>query len=249
MVSSANTSLINGLASKARLSEDDKAALAVLPIDELDVRRGQDILREGERPTRSALVISGLTCSYKLLANGKRQITAINHPGDVPDLQSLHLDLADNSILTLADCRIGYIRHRDLDELCATHPTITKALWRATLVEAAVYREWATNLGQRDAIARMAHLFCETLVKQEVAGLAKDHSCRFQVTQIELADALGLSVVHVNRSLMELRASESVSFERGELIARDWPALQRQGQFNAAYLHLQLDDRPPHKLI
>jgi CRP-like cAMP-binding protein len=249
MSSSANAVLIKGILTKAKLSEADKEALAGLLIDEIEVRRGQDIIREGERPTRCALLISGLTCSYKMLANGRRQITAFNHPGDVPDLQSLHLEVADNSILTLTVSRIGYIRHRELEELCYAFPNIAHALWRTTLVDSAIYREWTTNLGQRDALSRMAHLFCETLVKQEAAGLGSGKSCRFPVTQADLADALGLSVVHVNRSLMELRSSGSVSFERAELIAHDWPALREQGQFEPSYLHLQMDDRALHKAM
>ncbi|WP_312793760.1 Crp/Fnr family transcriptional regulator [Tianweitania sp.] len=248
MPGSANAALIKGLATKARLSEEDRSALAALPIDELHVQRGQDVLREGDRPSRSALLISGLTCSYKTLASGRRQITAFYHAGDVPDLQSLHLDVADNSILALVDSHIGYIRHRDLEDISAKYPTVSKALWRATLVDAAIYREWTTNLGQRDAMSRMAHLFCETLVKQQVIGLASGDSCMFPVTQAELADALGLSVVHVNRSLMELRASGTISFERAELIVHDLGALEKQGGFDRSYLHLRMDDHAPHKL-
>jgi len=248
-MNSAASALIAALSTKTKLPDGDQDALASLPIEELEIRRGQDIIREGDRPTRSMILLAGLTCSYKTLPNGNRQITAFHVPGDIPDIQSLHLDVQDNSILSMSDCRVGFMRHRDVSELCFSRPPIAMGFWRVTLVDTAIYREWTTNVGQRPAVARMAHLFCEVLTRLMHLGLTKDYSCALPVTQVDLADALGLSVVHVNRTLMELRKSGSLRFERGELTALNWPLLARQAQFDPSYLHLQMDDHAPYKLV
>ena len=235
---SAMSSLIRGLSTKIKLSDTDRQALETLPIDISDVKRGQDVVREGERSGRCLLVVSGMVCSHKLLANGRRQILALHIQGDLPNLQSLLVDVQDCSILTLSDCQLGFVQHHHIRDLCMKSPTVAMVLWRSSLLDASIFKEWTANVGQRQSTARMAHLFCETLTRLNAMGLAPDHSADFPLTQADLGDALGISTVHVNRTVMELRKTGSVSLERGRLSALNWPLLQRQGQFDPSYLNL-----------
>ena len=143
--------LIRKLESIFTLSEDERDALVNLPMQVMDLRADQDIVREGDRPSRSCLVLEGLACTYKITGEGKRQIMAFHISGDVPDLQSLHLRVLDTSLGTITPCKVGFIRHETLHDLCGRYPRITSALWRQTLIDAAVFREWMASIGQREA--------------------------------------------------------------------------------------------------
>ncbi|SCY92571.1 Crp/Fnr family transcriptional regulator [Microvirga guangxiensis] len=122
-------------------------------------------MREGDRPSRSCLLLSGFACVYKLTVAGKRQIVSFTLPGDIPDLQSLHLKVLENSVGTMSQCRVGFIAHEDLRNLCTRYPRITAALWRETLIDAAIFREWVMNLGRREGVSRMAHVPCELMTR------------------------------------------------------------------------------------
>jgi CRP-like cAMP-binding protein len=134
---------------------------------------------------------------------------------------------------------LGFIQHEPLRELCAAQPRIASAFWRDTLVEAAIFREWTTNVGRREAYARLAHVLCELVVRMRAVGLAEDHRCELPMTQAELADATGISTVHVNRTLQELRRDELITLTGGKLQVLDWPRLKEIGDFDPRYLHLK----------
>jgi CRP-like cAMP-binding protein len=187
------------------------------------------------------VLLSGFTCTYKMTGNGKRQIMGFGIPGDIPDLQSLHLDVLDNSLGTLTQCRVGFIPHETLRDLCNRFPRITAAFWRETLIDAAIFREWVMNVGQREAYQRMAHLFCELMVRLRAVGLAEDHACDLPITQGELADAIGVSTVHVNRVLQEMRSHGIIELRGDRLNIPDWETLKRVGDFDPTYLHLKRD--------
>jgi CRP-like cAMP-binding protein len=244
-MSALNELLLRRACRLARLSDEDKDAIRALPIEEADVGARQDLARTHEKPSRSILIASGLAATYKDTLDGKRQIHAFHQEGDMPDLHSLHLTTLDITLSTLTPCKIGFMRHDHLRALCEKHPRITAGLWRSTLIDASIHREWITNLGQRQAPARMAHLFCEVIVRMEVAGLAETghaRACRFPVTQTVLAEALGMSIVHVNRTLQELRDANLLSFDNGRLEIFDWRKLVRVAGFDATYLHLDDED-------
>jgi CRP-like cAMP-binding protein len=230
--------LLARLASMAPLTADERRALLELPMRVAELRPDQDVVRAGDRPSRAFLLIEGLAASFKLTSEGRRLSIALHVPGDVPDLQSLHLTSLDTSVATITPCRIGFIYHEDLNALCDRWSGLRGALWRATLVDAAIAREWMVGLGQQDAFARLAHLFCEVLVRLEAVGLARDHACAWPVTQVELGDLVGLSTVHVNRTIRDLRAAGLISLTGARLKALDWPRLQEAGEFDPAYLHL-----------
>ncbi|WP_311924682.1 Crp/Fnr family transcriptional regulator [Microvirga sp. 3-52] len=194
-------SLIRRLESIFGLSEGERQALEDLPMRVMTIKADQDIVREGDRPSRSCLILSGFACTYKVSAQGKRQIVSFNLPGDVPDLHSLHLKTLDNSIGTVSPCSVGFITHEALRDICDRYPRIAAALWRNTLFDAAIFREWVLNVGRREAYTRMAHVLCELLVRLQAVGLVKDDACDLPITQAEFADAIGVTPVHVNRVL------------------------------------------------
>ncbi len=221
------------------LSEDEKAALAALPTQVTDLGADQDITREGDRPSRCGVLLEGFACTYKETRDGKRQIMALHIPGDIPDLQSLHLGTLDNSIGTITPCKVGFVQHAALRELCHGYPRIADAFWRVTLIDAAVFREWMLSNGRREAHDRMAHLLCELVTRLRAVGLAQDYACELPVTQVELGDATSLSPVHVNRTLQELRGAGLITLQGGKLRVNDWEGLKEAAGFDPAYLHLE----------
>jgi CRP-like cAMP-binding protein len=231
--------LILKLDSIFTLTDDERKALANLPMQVVVIKENQDIVRAGDQPSRSCLLLSGFACVYKITGAGKRQIVGFNIPGDMPDLQSLHLDILDNSVSTLTQCRVGFITHEALRGICERYPRITTAFWRDTLIDAAIFREWVTNVGQREAYSRMAHVFCELIVRLRAVGLVEDHRCDLPITQAEFGDALGVSTVHVNRVLQEMRATGLIELSGDRLFVPDWEALKKAGDFDPTYLHLR----------
>ena len=231
--------LIRKLESIFTLSDDERQAVLNLPLQVTNIKADQDIVREGDRPTRSCVLLEGFAAMFKVTAEGKRQITAFYIPGDIPDLQSLHLEVLDTGLATISPCKVGFIQHEALQDLCDRNPRIAKALWRETLIDASIFREWTVNVGRREAYARIAHILCELMVRLQVVGLTQGHTCKIPVTQSEFADATGLSNVHVNRVLQELRADGLILLKGDTLQVLDWDQLKQAGDFDATYLHLQ----------
>jgi CRP-like cAMP-binding protein len=231
--------LIRKLESIFTLTDDERQTLETLPMQVVALKENQDIVRVGDRPSRSCLILSGITCTYKLTGDGKRQIQAFNIPGDIPDLQSLHLEVLDNSLGTLTPCSVGFITHEVLDKLCERHYRIAKAFWRETLIDGAIFREWMTSIGQREAYPRIAHLLCEMMVRLAAVGLANGSSCHWPITQAEVGDALGITTVHVNRVLQEMRADGLIELKGERLTIPDWDKLKEAGDFDPTYLHLE----------
>jgi CRP-like cAMP-binding protein len=229
--------LIRRLGSIATLSRQEKDALLHLPLTIRELGSDQDIVREGDRPSECCVVLSGMAFRYKMTEGGKRQIMSFHIAGEIPDLQSLYLHSMDHSLATLTPCRLAFIAHQALHGLFAQHPRLSAVFWRETLIDAAVFREWVINVGRRPASTRMAHLLCELFLRHKAVGLVTDHSFEFPITQAELADALGLSTVHVNRTLQELRAQGLIGEHGHRLTILDWNELKRVGEFDPLYLH------------
>ena len=202
-----------------------------------------DIAREGEKPKDVHLVLNGWACRYKQLEDGRRQIVSFFLPGDICDLNVFILREMDHSIGTITPVSVADLSREFFDEISAAYPRIASAFWWETLVNAAIQREWTMNLGQRTASERMAHLLCELFFRLRLAGLAEDNSCSFPLTQADLAEATGLSKVHVNRTLQELRASNLIVLKGKMLVLPDLERLMDAGLFNANYLHLDREGR------
>src|SRR4051794_1083110 len=236
-----STPLIHKLESILVLSEDEKDVLRKLSGTIKTVGPRQDLVREGDRPSECCLILDGFAYRYKLTESGKRQIFSFHIPGDIPDLQSLHIDVMDHSLGALTEVEAMFISHETVRDLVRRCPRIGEAFWRDTLIDAAVFREWIVNLGRREAYGRMAHLLCEFYVRLRSVGLTNGSACQMPLTQADLADAVGISTVHVNRTLQELRAAGLISLRQRSLTVEDWEGLREAGEFDAAYLHLRTE--------
>jgi CRP-like cAMP-binding protein len=240
-LSAASAPLIRKLESIFRLTTEEEQAIRELPIHVRELREDRDVVREGDRPSQCGLLIDGFVCRYQSMGDGRRQIMSFHIPGDIPDLLSLHLPVMDHSLGTLAPSKIGFIPHRDMQLLIRSHPRLGDAFWRDTLIDAAVFRAWMMGIGRRSAYARIAHLFCELVLRIRSVGLATGYSIRLPLTQEEVADALGLSTVHVNRVVQELRANGLITWSAKVLTVNDWEGLQQAGEFDPTYLHIRQD--------
>lgn len=228
----------------ARLSADDHVALDRLAgerLRRLDAR--QDVIREGDRPHFLNLVLEGWACRYKVLADGRRQIVAFFVPGDLCDLNVYLLRQMDHSIGAITDLTYAEISSDLFDEATEGRPRLMRAMWWDSLVTAAIQREWTTDIGQRSALERIAHLFLELFLRLEAVGLVQDESCPMPLTQNELADAMGMTPVHANRTIRDLRASGTIELSGRRLTVLDRSGLAGIAQFDPAYLHLQRDGR------
>ena len=233
------TPLIRKLESILVLSDEERDVLRNVSGTIKTVGPRQDLVREGDRPHECCLVLEGFVYRYKLTEEGKRQIFSFHIPGDIPDLQSLHIDVMDHSLAALTATKALFIPHETVCDLMRRCPRIGDAFWRDTLIDAAVFREWIMNLGRREAYGRMAHLLCEFYVRLKAVGLTNGDACDLPFTQAELADATGLSAVHVNRTLQELRGEGLIALRAGSLTVLDWERLKEAGEFDPAYLHLK----------
>jgi CRP-like cAMP-binding protein len=232
--------LTRKLESIFKITDSERRAISSLPMQVTTIKSDQDIVREGDRPSRCCLILSGFACTYKVTAEGKRQIVAFIIMGDIPDLHSLHLKQLDTSVGTISPCKVGFIPHEALWSLCKEHPRIAAAFWRETLVDASIFREWMLNVGRREAYQRAAHILCELITRLKAIGLAQDHSYELPITQGEFADALGLTTVHVNRVFQKLRADGIIVMKGTQLNIPDWEKLKEAGDCDSAYLHLEL---------
>ena len=230
--------LIRKLESIATLTAQECEAVQNLPARIRTLGSGQDMVRDGDTPSHCCLILDGWLCRYKLLDEGRRQIFSFHIPGDLPDLQSLHVPVMDHSIGTLTEATVALVPHESLRELILRFPRLGTVLWRDTLIDAAIFREWMIGMGRKSAYARIAHLFCEMYLKLEAVGLAGEHRCPLPITQLELADALGLSNVHVNRVLQALRAEGLITLRSSTLVVHAWDELCRSSEFDPTYLRL-----------
>ncbi|MCJ2086336.1 Crp/Fnr family transcriptional regulator [Methylobacterium sp. E-005] len=236
---SAMTMLIRKLESIAALSDKERRAIQSLPGRIQNLGAQQDIVRDGDQPKHCCVILDGWACRYKLLSQGRRQILSFHISGDIPDLPSLHVPTMDHSIATLTKAVVALIPHESLRELTARHPGIAAAFWRDTLVDAGIFRAWLISLGQRSAFEHVAHLFCELYLKLQAVGLAGDHRCPLPITQADIADALGLTPVHVNRVLQEMRGRTLITLRGRMLVIQAWDELLRLSEFDPTYLQLE----------
>ena len=246
--------LIRKLEHFTRLSGEDKRALQGLAQKVRHIGPHQDIIREGDTPLYVNLILEGWACRYKQLEDGRRQIISFFVPGDLCDPHVFVLREMDHSIASLTPLCLAQIPREVLLAVTDQHPRITRALWWEALVTAATQREWTVNIGQRSALERMAHLFCELFIRLRCVGLSEADSCPMPVTQAELADAMGLTSVHVNRTLKEMRSAGLIVLKSKTLTIPDLAALQKVALFNANYLHLEhegahLDANEPDHVV
>ena len=223
----------------APLSPEDKRLLDHLVTRRRQFGAGEDFISEKEVPRYVHVVLEGCAVRYKLLPDGRRQNIALMLPGDVCDMHVCLLKEMDHSIGALVPSTAALIEREQILEITEKHPRLTKAMWWSTLQDEAILREWLLNVGRRNAYERLAHLFYEIYVRLHAVGLADDNRCEIPLTQAQLADALGISNVHVNRSLQRLRREELVVFHGHSLTITDPEGLKALSAFDPSYLHLE----------
>ncbi len=226
------------------LTDADRAELSSLASQKISIARARhDLIREGDAPDCVYLILEGWGYHYRTLKDGRMQIVDFAIPGDLCDLNLFILDRMDHSIGALTQLCVAQIERDVLRRTIRNHPNITTALWWQELVSKSIHREWILNLGQRSALERIAHLMCEMFVRLESVGLTQGNSCAFPPTQPDLADATGLTAVHVNRTLQELRRLGLIALDKQRLTIPDMKALQTVGLFSGDYLHHRKSQR------
>jgi CRP-like cAMP-binding protein len=233
--------VLRKLESIADLTHEDRQAILDLPVNIRLIESDTDIVRDGDSPSECCMILEGFTGRYKLLPDGKRQIMGFYIPGDIPDLQSLFLRTLDNNLGTFVRTRVAMIPHQILRNLFRSHPRLAEIFWRDSLIEGAIFREWMVGLGRRSGYQRMAHLLCELRMRLRAVGLAEENGYDLPLTQNEIGDALGLSTVHVNRILQELRSDGLIVLRGGALNILDWEGLKQAAEFDMTYLHFDSD--------
>lgn len=225
------------------LNDEDREALLALPHTLKTIESQTYIVREGDKPTHSCLMLSGLSYRHKIVADGARQIVSIHMAGDMVDLQNSLLGTADHNVQALTRSEVAFIPRDAIKQIAFDRPAVGLAMWYDTLVDGSIFREWIANVGRRDARARMAHLLCEFALRLEAAGMGNHMQWELPMTQEQLADCTGLTAVHVNRTLKSLDKAGLISRNRRSVTVTDWKKLAEAGDFRSTYLHL-----PEHKL-
>lgn len=231
--------LIRKLEQVTRLSADDQRLLERM-IFEHARRFGprEDIGCEGDEPGEIHLILSGWACRSKQLEDGRTAILAFLLHGDLCEPNSFLLGAMDHSVSALTAVSVAGIPRALFEDLLLHHPRIAQALWAHVLIDAAIQREWTLNLSQRTAYERLCHLLCELFLRLRAVGLTQGSSCELPITQAKLAEATGLTLVHLNRTLQELRAANLVVLKGKILTIPNLEALMQAALFNPNYLHL-----------
>lgn len=231
-------SMVAKLARRHPLGPNEVDTLLALPHRVVRLDRGSFLVREGDRATHCRVLLSGFAYRHKCTGEGERQILSIHLRGDLIDLPNVMLDMADDNIQALTDVSVALIPAEEILALALASPSIAKAMWADTMVDASILREWLLNVGQRDARQRISHLICELALRQEDAGLCGKGQYHWPLTQEQLGETTGLTSVHVNRTLQKLRADRLLRTSGRQLIVADWERLKVAGDFTSGYLHL-----------
>jgi CRP-like cAMP-binding protein len=232
--------MINKLKEHTTLSRKEVAALRTLPVALRSATSSDDLVRQGERPDVSMVVLTGMVARYHTLPSGARQYSSFHIAGDWPDAQALFIDKMDHSLSAIASkTTVGLIPHESLLALFERVPSIGFAVWRETLIDAAIFRETITNNSSRDVPARLAHFLCERYYRAQAAHLVKDNSCSLELSQEQVGETLGASLTTINRGMQVLRRKGAVDLRLGRLYVRNWAHLSELGEFDPSYLHLR----------
>jgi CRP-like cAMP-binding protein len=228
------------------LSPEDKQVLADAIVSTVTMGPNKDLVRQGEEPVECYLILDGMLQRYKVLGDGARQIVGFHITGDLCDLNGPVIGRMDHSIATVTASKLAVIPRAALLEIIERRPRIGIALWKETIVDAAIAREWVANVGRRTPHQRIAHLLCEMGRRLEAAGRAEDGKFEWPVTQADVAEAMGLSTVHVSRVYQQLRKDGLLVTEDGVVHVLDWHRLEEVGEFTPDYLFLPSSTRQEH---
>ena len=237
--------MIRKLEEHSSLTPEEQAAIRALPASTRTAVTGEDLIRQGDRADSSIIVLSGMLARHHTLRGGGRQYLSFHIAGDWPEAQSLFLERMDHGIAAMSAVTVAMIAHRRLIALFERMPSVGSAIWRETLIDAAIFREAITNIGKREITARLAHFLCEQFYRAKAAGLVKDGACDLPLSQTQIADALASSLTGINRAMQVLRKTQSFELRAGRLHMLNWGRLAEYGDFNPSYLHLRRPLRMP----
>ncbi len=235
----AAAALVATLKKRDHLADNEERALRDLGWRVRRFSRGTEIVPDRSRATESCLTTDGFAARAVFLRNGSRQLTAVHVRGDFVDLHGMLLDVMDHSVVALTECTVAFVDHAELRVLSQEHPRLWRLLSALIATDAAIQRAWMIGLGRRNPLGHLAHLFCELFLRLQVSGAITDGGFDFRVGQADIADMLGLSVVHTNRTVQELRLSGAISWNNGRVQIHDWEALASIAEFDPTYLNLQ----------
>ena len=221
------------------ISAEEEAAIRGLVVEVREYRADQTVVRRNQDLKESLLLLEGWMARTKDLSDGGRQISELQFAGDFTDLHGFTLKRLDHNVVTITPSRLGVVPHERIQALTERFPHLSRVYWFMTNIDAAIHREWTVSLGRRSSLSRMAHLFCETLERLKIVGLNDGDSYEFPLTQQELSECLGLTAVHVNRTLQELRKRELIQVENRRATILDLPQLKAVGEFDPYYLYLE----------
>jgi CRP-like cAMP-binding protein len=230
--------LVRRLGRRAELTPEDHAAILALPYTLRTLTAGQYLVWDGDEPRNTCLLVTGFAFRHKHAGNGGRQILSFHMEGDLIDLQNSLLGVSDHNIQMLTGGDVALFPIEVIREVAFLYPNVGMALWYETLVESAIFREWVVNIGRRDARTRIAHLLCEFALRLELAELGEQTAYELPITQEQLADAVSLTSVHVNRTLMKLEDQQLITRTKRVISIVDWDKLVAVADFEPRYLHL-----------
>jgi len=223
---------------RTEISAEEERAIRNAVVETRRVPADEVVIRSGEKLNSSMMLIDGWMARSKDLQGGERQVTELHIAGDFADLHSFTLKCLDHDITTLTECTVAIVPHDRIREITERYPHLARVYWLSTNIDGAMLREWTLSLGQRSAISRMAHLFCELYVRLDVIGRTKGNAYELPLTQRELSECLGLTVVHANRTLQELRRRGLVELENRRLTILNRRGLETVAEFDDSYLYL-----------
>jgi CRP-like cAMP-binding protein len=238
--------MLRKLAYWSSLEETDERAVLDLPHRTRRLERHGHVVREGEAVTHSCVLLSGFAIRHKIVAGGARQILSVHMKGDMVDLHNAFLGVADHGVSMITDGEVAYIPRDAVRRVAFERPKVGMAMWRDTLVDASIFREWMANIGRRDSRTRVAHILCEFSLRLKLAGLGEATQYELPMTQEQLADCTGLTSVHVNRTLKLLEGDGLIERRSVRSVTIcDWRRLADAADFDSAYLHLATDEAAP----
>lgn len=221
------------------LSESERAVVEEIVRSVQEAPADVELVSEGEAPTMSTVILSGFAARANFLRSGSRQLSAIHVPGDFIDLHSLLLARMDHSVVTMTRCTFAKVPHQMLRDLTVREPHLMRVLWLLTVVDAAISRRWLIAVGRLGSQGQIAHFLCEMYTRLRAVQLAADYRFELPLTQVELGDTMGLSAVHINRTLQQLRAERLIDWQGTSVTLLDWRGLVSLSEFDPAYLNLQ----------
>ncbi len=235
-----SNAFVRHLSGYGQLDETEKGLLSGACRNVRELPAGTHLIREGDEPDPVFVILEGWACGYKILPEGGRQIISFMLPGDFCDIHIAILQAIDHNIVTLTKASVASLPRAEMEALIQARPTLTQAFWWSQLVDQSISRSWIVSMGRRKSVERVAHLMCELYIRMRNIGLASDDECDMPLTQLVLADALGLTPVHVNRVLRMLKTAKVMELKRGSLRIIDSEHLARIAGFDRNYLHERL---------